>query len=301
MRVLLGVDGSLGSNHAARLVGTLDWPPETEVHLVSVVDPGAWIPPGPGVPGGAGLTDERDVAAYYESQQLSISSALIGLDLGAVATVVSGRPATVIVDEARRIDADVVVVGSRGHGRIAALLLGSVSAALVDTAPCPVLVVRRDSMRRAVLALDGSSSARSAAQVVAMWPAFATVPITVVSIAETARPWTSGISPAFVAKAREAYRQDVRDALSEAREIADEAVAGLKDAGRNASADVRHGQAAAEIIAVADEADADLVVLGCRGRSSLGSVLLGSVARDVVLASSASVLTVRGPTGDAGT
>jgi nucleotide-binding universal stress UspA family protein len=64
---------------------------------------------------------------------------------------------------------------------------------------------------------------------------------------------------------------------------------------------VRHGQAAAEIIAVADEADADLVVLGCRGRSSLGSVLLGSVARDVVLASSASVLTVRGPTGDAGT
>lgn len=52
-----------------------------------------------------------------------------------------GDPAEVIIDKARREKTDMIVVGRRGHGRLAGLLLGSVSQKLVSLAPCIVVVV----------------------------------------------------------------------------------------------------------------------------------------------------------------
>jgi nucleotide-binding universal stress UspA family protein len=52
-----------------------------------------------------------------------------------------GDPAQAIIDAARREHADAIVLGRRGRGRLAGLLLGSVSQKLVSLAPCPVIVV----------------------------------------------------------------------------------------------------------------------------------------------------------------
>ena len=73
-----------------------------------------------------------------------------------------GRPGTVIVDEAQAMAADLVVLGSRGHGRIATMLLGSTAAEVVDHAPCPVLVARGDRFAPLAFADDGSPAARYA-------------------------------------------------------------------------------------------------------------------------------------------
>jgi len=54
--------------------------------------------------------------------------------------VIEGHPAETLLDVAK--DADLLVVGSRGHGGFAGLLLGSVSQACVHHARCPVVVIR---------------------------------------------------------------------------------------------------------------------------------------------------------------
>jgi nucleotide-binding universal stress UspA family protein len=65
---------------------------------------------------------------------------VLGPDHDASITVVEGGPAEALVDAAA--DADLLVVGNRGRGNIAAALLGSTSAKVADEAPCPVVVVR---------------------------------------------------------------------------------------------------------------------------------------------------------------
>lgn len=61
--------------------------------------------------------------------------------------VVNGHPAQVLIDTAA--GADLLVVGSRGHGTFAEALLGSVSQHCVHHAPCPVLIVRSEPDHKA--------------------------------------------------------------------------------------------------------------------------------------------------------
>jgi nucleotide-binding universal stress UspA family protein len=64
--------------------------------------------------------------------------------IAATFTLASGaapHAAHMIADAAREVDADVIVVGTRGHSPVAGLLLGSVTQRLLHIAPCPVLVI----------------------------------------------------------------------------------------------------------------------------------------------------------------
>ena len=68
--------------------------------------------------------------------------------------VVSGlntEPADLIADVAKEADADLIVVGTRGHGRVAGMLLGSVTQRLLHVAPCPVLAVPAKVATKAVV------------------------------------------------------------------------------------------------------------------------------------------------------
>lgn len=56
--------------------------------------------------------------------------------------LLEGDPAAAIIDVAATRKSDIIVMGSRGLGRLAGLLLGSTSQKVVAHAPCPVLIVR---------------------------------------------------------------------------------------------------------------------------------------------------------------
>jgi nucleotide-binding universal stress UspA family protein len=63
-----------------------------------------------------------------------------GLEVEAL--VREGYPATVIVDEAASLGADLIVIGTRGQSGLKHLLLGSIAERVVQKAPCPVLTVK---------------------------------------------------------------------------------------------------------------------------------------------------------------
>jgi len=73
------------------------------------------------------------------------ASRLRGPGRQVTAQVLEGAPKHPIVEEAERWNADLVMVGTHGHGPVGRFLLGSVAHAVVLHAPCSVEVVRRSA------------------------------------------------------------------------------------------------------------------------------------------------------------
>ncbi|CNE89974.1 Universal stress family protein [Mycobacterium tuberculosis] len=133
-RVVVGVDGSAASRPALAMAFA-----EAALHGLSVHAVAAWEPaPVKGLPP---LVDEDGIraAATRRLEQLMAPSRDLHPGVDAQAEVRVGPPRDVLLDAAQ--DARLLVVGSRGLGGFRGLMLGSVSHALVQHAPCPVAVV----------------------------------------------------------------------------------------------------------------------------------------------------------------
>lgn len=270
MRVLVAYDGSDSADQAIDLVTGVAWPATSEVRIVTAYQ---LVFPGEIVDGG--LVEEIFEDERAEAERLS-SSAHRRVERPGLVTrseVIAGRPASVILEVARAFAADLLVVGSRGRGPFTSALLGSVSEELVDHARCPVLVTRGSSLRRVLLADDGSPDARSAAALVAGWPILRESQFRVVTVAET--------------------RSEAGSPLEVAERIAQASADRLRGAGLAADTEVRQGDPAEAIVAAAGAWPADLIVIGTRGQTGLTRLLHGSVARKVLLHAGCSVLIER--------
>jgi nucleotide-binding universal stress UspA family protein len=296
MRVLLAYDASPGAAEAASLALALHWPPESAVRVVNVLEPWGTLVSAMPLPAAGLVTSpeiEAEIVAGLESDLQDLVGRLRTAGVEADGAVLRGRPGSVLVEDAQAYGADLIIAGSRGHGAIASLVLGSVSAELVDHAPCPVLVVRRATADRVLFASDGSPSATHAGKLLAEWPIFGAAAIRVVSVADVVRPWHSGLAPTMYRQVVAAHAKDLEMARTEHDALAAETADRLRTAGRTVDVSVRAGDAAAEIVDEASEWGADLIVLGSRGRTGLSRLVLGSVARNVLQGSTSSVLIVR--------
>ncbi|HEX7315012.1 MAG TPA: universal stress protein [Pyrinomonadaceae bacterium] len=145
VRLVVGVDGSLGARWAVRAVGVREWPTGTEVRLV-VVDDGS----GPTRAADVQPKLEELVTGYRENAPMNArlmaeGARVVLADAGLHASIEvrEGDPRRVLADEARAWAADSIFVGARGLGSSGESCgLGGVSAALVTNATCSVEVVR---------------------------------------------------------------------------------------------------------------------------------------------------------------
>ena len=296
MRVLIAYDGSESANEACDLVAAIMWPPASELRVVT-----AYAPYLPGFLEPDELFDPATPETVFGAdREAAEARAKVGAERigGPPATTtwaaVKGRPASVVLDEATAMSADLIAVGTRGLGPFTAALLGSVSAEIVDHATCPVLVVRRPSIERVVLAEDGSAGARTAAAVL-VWPIFARSRVRVVTVSEAVAHLIGAPGPGRVETALDDRRRMVEAGLAEVEALAHSTADRLTAAGLTTEIDVRHGDPAHEIIRAATDWEADLIVMGTRGRTGLKRLFLGSVARKVLQHAPCSVLIERAP------
>jgi nucleotide-binding universal stress UspA family protein len=142
-RIVVGVDGSPSSLEALR------WAARAARLAGGTVDAvTAWE-----YPAGVGGFGWSPGAAFEGSDMASTAENTLNEavdtvmpqegDVAIRRLVREGYPARVLMDVAD--DADLLVLGCRGHGGFAGLLLGSVSAHCVHHAPCPVLVIRGEA------------------------------------------------------------------------------------------------------------------------------------------------------------
>ena len=137
-QILLGVDGSEHALHATKTAGDLARNMKSQtLRIVIAFDP---VPPYLGEP-----NMQAAISARMKEAETILENALkvVGEIPGEVHTeILEGPPAEAILDVAKTRKSDLIVMGSRGLGRLRGMLLGSQSQKVVQHASCPVLIVR---------------------------------------------------------------------------------------------------------------------------------------------------------------
>lgn len=143
-RIVVGTDGSPDAIRAVKAAGQLaSLPPVGAVHVVTAYEPLS----------SAELDRlDHEIPSEFHNQLTGDLLARPAVeDAAAMLTArgiehtvreVQGHPAEAILERAQEVDADVIVVGSRGEGAIDRLRHGSTSTRVIHDAPCTVLVVK---------------------------------------------------------------------------------------------------------------------------------------------------------------
>ncbi len=149
--ILVPTDGSEISFRAAALAGELARAMKARVSIITVHDeqvviPTAWSMVGMAMPDGSAFSTEN-VRSKVEEKALAEDLAAAAKAVGELAEAPAlvnlwGYPADEICRYAKDSNVDLIVIGCHGRSGVARVLLGSVSNAVANSAPCAVTIVR---------------------------------------------------------------------------------------------------------------------------------------------------------------
>jgi nucleotide-binding universal stress UspA family protein len=260
--IIVGVDGSEGSRTALRWAARTAAAKGLRIRAV-----GAWqYPARAAIPAGSPkLTspDDMDEGTCEELRAVVREE----LDAGAERVEVEagrGPAAPVLLGTAARTGADMLVLGARGLGGFAGLLLGSVSQECVEHSRCPVVVLRdgHDLLDGPiVIGLDGSEGSIRALE------------------------WTIGLAEATGSHIVAVHAPGVganNATVEAAKQSLERWCVPIVHRGITHEIRVESGDARTALQDAADATDASLLVVGTRGLGAVRGLLLGSVAGYVV-------------------
>jgi len=193
-----------------------------------------------------------------------------------------GDAAGEIIRHAAELAADLIVMGTHGRGGFDRFTLGSVAEKVLRKAPCPVLTLPPGATRRAVVEyrsilcpVDFSPSSERSVEFALSLARNGQATVTVLHVIETVDEDVDGRPHATEAEALHslvATRVQPSDRVTELLAI---------------------GKPHREILQVANDCRADLIVIGVRGRGPVDLTLFGSTTNQVVRRAACPVLTVR--------
>jgi nucleotide-binding universal stress UspA family protein len=263
-RAVVGIDFSPATEQLVDTLSTLPRLGVRELTLVHVI--GGHYPQAP---------EERHRPHY--ASRLDAFATRLAADLTVTCQVRAGHVGTQLLAAATEVGADVLVVGSRGHTPWRDLFLGSTALELARTSRRPVLLLPLPPRQPrggggVVLATDLSWSAAAAERLAtALATQLGGVVVTVLDPVQD--PQDPDDEPAVDPDAVRAHLLTVTRGVMETR--------------------VERGPLPEAIARIAAERDADLIVVGVRGRTALTGLLLGSTAEQLLRTAGRPVLLVR--------
>jgi nucleotide-binding universal stress UspA family protein len=230
-------------------------------------------------------------------EQLRLTVGAAGLDPGAVAvTAVEGEVAATVVDQAVEMRADLLVMGTHGRSGFDRFFLGSVAEKVLRKAPCPVLTVPPHApatppldvaLRTVVCPVDFSPAALEAFGFALDLARRADASVVLVHVIEFLAEHEPLENAHFNVPEFRTYL------LEDGRQRLDRLAAGESPLPRGVRTVVVPGRAHHEILRIAANEHADLIVIGAQGRSGAALALFGSTTQQVVRGAACPVLTVR--------
>lgn len=293
MKILIAYDESECADAALADLKYAGIPRKAEAHVLSVY--AEWMP----VPTSFGMVETnftsyleqggKDALAMARHARTALKQTFPDWEIHAEA--LAGSPASLIVDRATALDADLIVLGSHGRSGLGRLLLGSVSQKVLHAARGTVRIARGRNREpekpvRLIIGVDGSSGAEAAVNAVAArhWPQGSEARIV------NGFPAVITIGAEYAAAA---IAQWMADEKARVGEMIENAVGKLKGAGLAVSTVMKQEDARQSLIGEARAWGADCIFVGAKGMSAMERFLVGSVSSYVATHAPCSVEVVR--------
>jgi nucleotide-binding universal stress UspA family protein len=286
-RVLLATDGSSCAEEAGWFLSHLPHAEKLDLSVLTVLQI-------PAVDRRAAPTAVTELVDHQRSLANKaferIATMFEGANVRLEHVVREGHRGQVIVDLARQLHADLVVLGARGHSAVRRLLLGSTSDFVATQAPCSVLVVRPTGLR------DQKRPIRIVLGYVESGPCEAALN----EFCETTWGHQSDVHVVSVVSYVSAFLNEIVVDSAEARNEAERAVQRvakqLRDTAPSTLAHLIESDHIGEgLVSFIEKNHCDLIVVGDTPHTALGRVLLGSVSRFVLRHAPCSVWITRNP------
>jgi nucleotide-binding universal stress UspA family protein len=300
MKVVLGTDGSDHSKFAGSFLRR--YPLGTDAHVLCcsafstarIVTATSHPFLGPIISDqiAQAVEDAREAAARWSD---AAAEEFVAEGYSAEPHVLEGDPAMALSDFAREESAAFVCVGSRGEGSLEALFLGSVARSLANFSDIDLLVCRdkesADPGLRVIFATDHSDFAD---RVTAKLPSLVSGRFKTIEALSIMDPSSRDLLYALpnVEKGENfaELEQGMESWLGNASAKTAEQLSALAE---RVDSKVLYGHDREKIVERAKELDADLIIMGAKGRSGLSRLLLGSVSHYVLHRAACSVMIVR--------